>query len=225
MSRQDHSTNLRGDATREALLISALELFGRHGYDATSNRQLADKANVNQALIGYHFGSKRGLYLAVFEHISSRLGEQLGPSTEPLQRLLREDAEATREELLEAVLTVTDRFAVVMTSPETAPFARLIIREQQDPSDAFDVLFERSMSRLIALLAGLVARLLAAPSESPEVRLLAITLIGQAVVFRTAQAGLLRAMAWKELGPTEIAAIRQRIRRNVTAILMQEIQR
>ncbi|MGH7445043.1 MAG: TetR/AcrR family transcriptional regulator, partial [Longimicrobiales bacterium] len=42
-------------------------LFARHGYDATSIRQLTADAGANLGAVTYHFGSKQGLYHAVVE--------------------------------------------------------------------------------------------------------------------------------------------------------------
>jgi TetR/AcrR family transcriptional regulator len=53
--------------SKEKLLQTAIELFADDGFDKTSIRQLAAKANVNSALISYHFGSKQGLYQAAVE--------------------------------------------------------------------------------------------------------------------------------------------------------------
>lgn len=52
---------------RERLLDVAEQLFAEHGYRGASVRDVARGALVNQALIAYYFGSKEGLYLAVFE--------------------------------------------------------------------------------------------------------------------------------------------------------------
>ncbi|HEX6141368.1 MAG TPA: TetR family transcriptional regulator, partial [Geminicoccaceae bacterium] len=50
----------RGEATRERLLLAAIDVFGRRGFEA-STRELAGAAGVNLAAIPYHFGSKHGL--------------------------------------------------------------------------------------------------------------------------------------------------------------------
>jgi AcrR family transcriptional regulator len=55
------------EATREALLRSATELFALHGYDGVRVDALARRAGVNKALISYYFGGKRHLYRAAIE--------------------------------------------------------------------------------------------------------------------------------------------------------------
>jgi AcrR family transcriptional regulator len=49
------------------LLDVAEVLFSEWGYAKTSVRAIAQRAEVNQALINYHFVNKTGLFLAVFE--------------------------------------------------------------------------------------------------------------------------------------------------------------
>lgn len=46
---------------KERIIISALDLFYHQGFHQTTVRQIAQKVNVNQAMISYHFGSKKGL--------------------------------------------------------------------------------------------------------------------------------------------------------------------
>jgi AcrR family transcriptional regulator len=47
--------------TKLKILDTAERLFGEHGYDATSLRQIIAAAGVNLAAIHYHFGSKQEL--------------------------------------------------------------------------------------------------------------------------------------------------------------------
>jgi len=47
--------------TKQKILDTAERLFGEHGYDATSLRQIIAEAGVNLAAIHYHFGSKQEL--------------------------------------------------------------------------------------------------------------------------------------------------------------------
>lgn len=65
-------------ATRCALLEAGAELFSEKGYDAVSVEDLARRAGVNKALISYHFGGKRGLYVAVLESGFAEMADRLG---------------------------------------------------------------------------------------------------------------------------------------------------
>jgi len=45
----------------EKIIDAAIDLFYFQGFNGTTVRQIAQKANVNLALISYHFGGKKGL--------------------------------------------------------------------------------------------------------------------------------------------------------------------
>ena len=53
------------DATRDALLDAARELFAERGYDRTTLRDLGARAGADPALVARYFGSKEGLYRSV----------------------------------------------------------------------------------------------------------------------------------------------------------------
>lgn len=66
---------------KERIIDAALDLFYYQGFHQTSVRQIAGKANVNQALIAYYFGNKKGLleqlmiefyegYFSVFDRLA-----------------------------------------------------------------------------------------------------------------------------------------------------------
>ena len=52
--------------TRQRILREALVLFAERGAGAASMRQLAERLGLNVATAYHHFGSKRGLVLAIF---------------------------------------------------------------------------------------------------------------------------------------------------------------
>ena len=95
----DRSTVLgrprRRDAagTRDALLAAGTALFAERGYDGVPVATIAQSAGVNKAMINYHFGGKRKLYLAIvgstFEEIASRV-EKVAASPRPAPEVLRE---------------------------------------------------------------------------------------------------------------------------------------
>lgn len=210
---------------------AALELFGRRGYHATGNRALAEAAGVNPALIGYHFGGKRGLYLATFEAIAERMRRRLGPAARSIEAELDGAGAAdgrAAETLVPLLHRLLDTFVAMMAAEESGPWARLIVREQMDPSEALDILYEGVLGRVLSLVTRLVREIGAADdaSDAPApcaagdtgARLTALTLMGQALIFRVARATALRHLEWDEIGPEELALIQQRVRDNCTAL-------
>jgi AcrR family transcriptional regulator len=63
----------QGRSTRVLLLAAAADLLREEGYAATSTRAVADRAGMRLSLVHYHFGSKRGLLLAVLDDLTERL--------------------------------------------------------------------------------------------------------------------------------------------------------
>ncbi|QRO01963.1 TetR family transcriptional regulator [Archangium violaceum] len=64
----------RGSETRELLLVTAERLFAEHGVEAVSNRQVSEAAGQsNNFAVGYHFGSKEELILAIVRRHSESM--------------------------------------------------------------------------------------------------------------------------------------------------------
>lgn len=57
--------------TRNKILLAARELFEEKGFDSTTVREISAKANVNVALINYHFGSKETLLADLIEEMAA----------------------------------------------------------------------------------------------------------------------------------------------------------
>lgn len=52
---------------KDHILDVAERVFSDHGFDGASTRLISGEAGVNMAMLNYYFGSKEGLFLAVFE--------------------------------------------------------------------------------------------------------------------------------------------------------------
>jgi AcrR family transcriptional regulator len=74
-------------ASRRALLEAAAQLFHERGYDATTVREIGERAGVDPALITRYFDSKEGLYLATVAESPSV--QPTGNPVELLERVLR----------------------------------------------------------------------------------------------------------------------------------------
>lgn len=62
---------------RQDILTSAEALFAERGYAAVSVRDIAARAGVPVALVGYYFGRKQELLATVFEHRQGNLDERI----------------------------------------------------------------------------------------------------------------------------------------------------
>ena len=59
--------------TGASLLEAAKKVLRRNGYAGLSTRDVAAEAGVPLSQIHYHFGSKQGMVLALFEHLNAQL--------------------------------------------------------------------------------------------------------------------------------------------------------
>lgn len=210
----------RAAETRERLLKAAIDVFGRSGFAGASTRDLASAAGVNLQAITYYFGGKDGLYLAAADHLAEMLEGQLGPSaTLVLARLADKtsapiEAEEARRLLGEMLCGVTG----ILFDETWTPLARFVVREQMDPTEAFDRIYEKLLEPVLAIARRLVAVVLGEDPRSQRVRLRTLSLVGSVVFFRIAHATATRQLGWKRAGPRERAALRELIQEIVDTL-------
>ena len=100
--RPGRPANTSTDETVAAVLAAARRQFAAHGYAGTSNRTVADAAGLAHTAIYNHFGSKAGLFTAVFVEVQDLLVAELErsalaePTEPPLPRALLDAVEALR---------------------------------------------------------------------------------------------------------------------------------
>lgn len=198
----------------EQLILTALDLFGRHGFDGTSTRMIAKAAGKPMSAITYHFGGKEELYLAVARYISGRIGARIAPAIDA-----NGQGDGSPALARAGIRRLFEAFIGMFVLPESASWARYIVREQMEPSAAFDELYKAPMGPLLQHVAQLL-RCVASNRIGPdEARLRAMAMFGQALMFRVARATVLRGNGWDDIGPVEVAAIRAVVLSQVDAIL------
>jgi TetR/AcrR family transcriptional regulator, regulator of cefoperazone and chloramphenicol sensitivity len=201
----------------DRLLDTAIDQFGRNGIEGASTRAIAAAAGTTMSSLTYHYGSKQGLYLAAARHIAEQMGARMAPALAASETQSREGKGP--DAALTALLTIIDRFVEVMVHPESASWARFIVREQMEPTEAFDVLYDGMMGRLVDHLSALIVRIGGGRYDKAEARLKTVAIVGQAIVFRVARATLLRATGWADVDTAGAAAIRRIVRAHTIAIL------
>jgi len=73
-------------ATKQALLDAAQELFGQHGFDGTTIREIGERAGVDHALVARYYGNKADLYIAAL--VAEVRGDQLPSDFEGLKDMV-----------------------------------------------------------------------------------------------------------------------------------------
>jgi len=205
------------NATRSRLLDVAIGHFGRFGIDGASTRAIAKDADTPMSSITYHFGGKEGLYLATASHIAERMGRLLAPAIAKAATACQPGC--TAEQAREALHVVYRHAAGVLVSAESAPLARFIVREQANPTEAFNRIYVELMAPMLSRLAFLLAVVSRGALGEQEARIHAVTLMGQLLVFRVARATALRAGGWEDIGARELEVIREILADHLDGIL------
>lgn len=72
----------KAQRTREKIFSSAMDLFMSHGYEKTTMRMIADRANVNVALSYYYFPSKEHLVFEFYRNFTHEFIERSAAAVE-----------------------------------------------------------------------------------------------------------------------------------------------
>src|SRR6266481_2607283 len=160
-------------ATREKIIKAASRAFARDGYDGASIRTIVAEANVNQAAINYHFGSKEGLYRAILQAALRALMKDddaaQNPGNIPRQAALRR---FVRQQL--RPMTARD---------ELSDYVRIFNWEPLKPSPVFRKFMAREAAPVFAAATELVRRFLPNRATDQQAVVGALWLFGQCSIF------------------------------------------
>lgn len=81
-SRRPGRREAEAQATRDALIRAALELFTKRGYAGVGTEEIVARAKVTRGALYHHFTDKRDLFRAVFERVEGDLMERIGSTME-----------------------------------------------------------------------------------------------------------------------------------------------
>ena len=106
-------------ATREALVRAALELFTERGYAGVGTEEIVARAKVTRGALYHHFADKRDLFRAAFERVEeelmARIGAQMKATDDPWELMIagmRSFLDACEEPAVKQV-SLTDAPAVL----------------------------------------------------------------------------------------------------------------
>nr|MCW1957238.1 TetR/AcrR family transcriptional regulator [Mycobacterium sp.] len=82
----------RAEATRQSLIVAAVELFGEVGYGDTDMIDVIERAKATKGTCYYYFPSKRSLAAAIIEQANAGIAAAMAPIWEseapPMHRLI-----------------------------------------------------------------------------------------------------------------------------------------
>lgn len=96
----------RGDEVRERVLRAALECFGTFGFEGTSTRAVAERANITHTLVLYHFQSKDQLWISTVDHALETYGAEM---QEHLAKVHEQSARAALSTFIEQFVRMSAR--------------------------------------------------------------------------------------------------------------------
>jgi AcrR family transcriptional regulator len=203
--------------SHQKLLEAAIDLFGQRGFDGVSTREIASRAGVNISGIAYQFGGKSGLYRACISHIAETVQARLVQGALSLTPDPDQASPEDARRALHLVFSAATRFLVA--APEMDRFARIVVREQMDPTPAFEILYAGIFAPMHGRICALWSRATREPPEAMAVKLASLGVMGQLLIFRIARTAALRRLGWKSIGEKEVAWIEQHVLRTLDAAL------
>lgn len=205
------------DPANAKLLSAAIDLFGRDGYDGASTRAIAAACDKPMSAITYHFGGKRGLYLAAAQYIADSLNERIKPTLDDAAELGSSDANP--EQVEAALLRILNVCVAIVADDRLDSMAMFLLREQATPTEAFDIIYAAVMEPLLSRTTALLAAIARPGLDSEQARVLAMMLMGQVLMFRTCRAAAMRFTGWSKFGEVERAQLLQSARANLSRTL------
>jgi AcrR family transcriptional regulator len=134
------------DPTSDRILHTAERLFADLGYNNVSVRDIAAKADVNSALIRYHFGSKEGLLVEVYKrHCEPLIEERMRGLAAALNLRGRKRVEGIIEAFVRPALAQVDdeegkafiRLRAVLSGESSELLEKLVAKNFDESSTAF----------------------------------------------------------------------------------------
>jgi len=211
------TTQSPAETTRAALVLSALKLFGRQGFDGTSTRQIAAEAKANIGSIAYHFGGKEGLRIAATDYIVETIQAIAGQAIGNLPPVTGTSApEAAQAQLFMALERMV---GFIVASPRAGEIVQFVLRELSHPTAALDRIYEGVFEPTHRRICLIWEQATGEPAESESTRLTVFTLIGQVIYFRIGREAVMRRMGWQAIGNVEAGKIAAVVAGNLGAIL------
>lgn len=184
--------------TRDLLLRAAGPIFAKHGFHATTVRQITQAAGVNLAAINYHFRDKQELYVQVLIH-----------AHQASAKMSEASISGTPEERLEAFI---HKFLGYLLDPKRPEWhGQLLAREMAQPSKALDRLVEESIKPVKGRIYAIVHDILGENVPRSSMQRACFSIIGQCLYYVHCREMMVRLFPSERGVPHDIKALAEHI--------------
>ncbi len=195
---------------RKRLVQAGIEIFAAYGYSAATTRMLTDSAGVNLSAIPYYFGTKEELYREVITHITTYLKTRMSPVLEKMDEAI-EKGNMSPEEAIASIRQLMGAMVEVICGTSHADcYARIIFREQMNPSPAFDIIYRQFMNPMLDRLTVLIS-VITGEQDRRKAALRVFSLLGQMIVFRASKETIVRYLDMEGYSQDEMMEIREMV--------------
>jgi TetR/AcrR family transcriptional regulator, regulator of cefoperazone and chloramphenicol sensitivity len=183
--------------TKKRIIETAGKVFAESGFQNATVRQICEQAGVNVAAVNYHFGDKKGLYLAVLKYGKDAVFQN-HPIGAGLNKL------SPPEERLKAFVSWHIGRVQECNEGEMYWFKKLIVRELMEPTEGLDMIAEEGIRPIVEILSPIVAELLGKSAAEDTVNLCCASVVGQSLFFFYAQPMIMRLFQTNRYADTKL---------------------
>jgi AcrR family transcriptional regulator len=162
---------------KDRLIETAGAAFGERGYEAVGIREICQGAGANVAAVNYHFGDKRGLYVACLRHAQSCRVDDLAVPEWPADFSAAEKLRAFVRGLLESKLDAS--------RPQW--HLDMMLREMSRPTDACREIVEDYIRPMAETLGGILRELMPGAAWNRRTWMIGFSIIGQVLFYQINQ--------------------------------------
>lgn len=214
-----------GNETRARIIAAALTLFGLHGFEGASTRDIAELAGVNAPALRYYFSNKEGVYLACVDHIATTISDYLASPVDAARVVL--DTDGDDDQLIRAFREIQKHLAqYLFTSADPDSWRLFIAREQAGLGPQFPnaQLRDRLQTRLIPACSEIVARLMGRDACDEEASLRALTITGQLVAIHLTRRSVMLSLGWESIDARRLGWITSVVDKQTTQLLEEVVR-
>jgi AcrR family transcriptional regulator len=194
----EEQNNILSD-TKKRIIETAGNIFAELGFQNTTVREICKHAGVNIAAINYHFGDKKGLYLAVLKY-----GRDAAFKKHPFDEGLNKSS--SPEERLKAFLSWYIGRVKECHEGEFLWIRKLIAHELLRPTEGLDMVAEEGIKPIFKTLSAIVRDILGKTATEDKINLCCASIVGQSLFFFYAQPMIMRLFPAKNYADTQLIA-------------------